>query len=61
MELLLNFIVDMIDKISFYIEFAARLERKSFFAFTRFLLKTNRLQKRLGAEGGNSCHNYYFI
>jgi hypothetical protein len=31
---------------------AARLERKSFFAWTSFLLNRNRLQKRLGVEGG---------
>ena len=31
---------------------AARLERKSFFAWTSFLLNRNLLQKRLGVEGG---------
>jgi len=32
----------------------ARLERKSFFALEKALAK-----KRLGAEGGNSCHKKY--
>jgi len=31
---------------------AARLERKSFFAWTSFLLNRKLLQKRLGVEGG---------
>ncbi len=36
---------------------AARLERKSFFAWTSFLLNRNLLQKRLGVEGGIAAPN----
>jgi len=36
---------------------AARIERKSFFVATNVQLNGKRLQKRLGVEGGNSCHN----
>jgi len=40
---------------------ATRLERKSFFAFTWVLLMRNRLQKRLGVEGGIVAQNFIYL
>jgi len=55
-------------KLDFYvedfkeIESAARLERKSFFCVdSSSIFKRKREQKRLGAEGGNSCPKINFI
>jgi len=46
--------VELIDKGS-TLRSAARLEWKSFFAFAQIQLNGNRLQKRLGTEGGKAA------